>query len=344
MNLQEFSKEFDTHFFIFVKAKIKKYKNLAKNKDIEDFIKHTEFYLQGGKRLRPYGIYLGLLESRNNIKETDWMVMIAVELIHALALIHDDVIDKAFTRRNVFSINGFIEKKQTVIRGDKHHYANSQAILVGDLLYAAAFEILFRAKPSEKVYTVVQELLDEVIVGQMIDVKLAASEQASKQVILRKTKYKTALYTFSRPFQIGAILGNLSEEKQRELFVVGEKLGILFQTQDDYLDVFGDEKVLKKEGMNDIREGQQTLLTDHFFNNANEEQKKVFLKFFGVTFPVKQGVIIQNLFRTVGSEKYLITEIHSLFKKIRKTVDDVNFSKQTKILLHDIINQLEKRM
>ncbi len=343
MNLQEFSKEFDTHFFVFVKAKIKKYKSLAKDQEIEDFISHVEMYLQGGKRLRPYGIYLGLSDSRKKIKETDWMVMIAVELIHALALIHDDIIDKSLTRRDVFSVNGFIEKKQTVVRGNKHHYANSQAILVGDLLYAAAFEILFKAKPNEKVYSLVQELLDEVIVGQMIDVKLAASEQASKQLILRKAKYKTALYTFSRPFQIGALLGKLSDEKQQELFRIGEKLGILFQIQDDYLDVFGDEKILKKEGMNDIREGQQTLLTDHFFNNANEEQKKVFLKFFGRDFPRSQTIVIQNLLREVGSEEYLRKEMSSSFKKIRKSIDTSNFSQQTKDSLNDIVSRLEAR-
>jgi geranylgeranyl diphosphate synthase type I len=343
MNLQEFSKEFDTHFFVFVKAKIKKYKSLAKDQEIEDFISHVEMYLQGGKRLRPYGIYLALSDSRKKIKETDWMVMIAVELIHALALIHDDIIDKSLTRRDVFSVNGFIEKKQTVVRGNKHHYANSQAILVGDLLYAAAFEILFKAKPNEKIYSLVQELLDEVIVGQMIDVKLAASEQASKQLILRKAKYKTALYTFSRPFQIGALLGKLPDQKQQDLFRIGEKLGILFQIQDDYLDVFGDEKILKKEGMNDIREGQQTLLTDHFFNNANEEQKKVFLKFFGRDFPLSQTIVIQNLLREVGSEEYLIKEMSSSFKKIRKSIDTSNFSQQTKDSLNDIVSRLEAR-
>lgn len=344
MNLQEFSKEFDRHFFTFIKIKVKKYKNLAKDEEIEDFINHVESYLKGGKRLRPFGIYIGILESRKKLKETDWMVMIAVELIHALALIHDDIIDKSLTRRNVFSINGFIEHTQTIVRGNKHHYANSQAILVGDLLYAAAFEILFQARPRQEVYSAVQDLLDEVIVGQMIDVKLAASHQASRQLILRKTKYKTALYTFSRPFQIGSLLGGASQEKQKELFYIGEKLGILFQIQDDYLDVFGSENILQKESMNDIREGQQTLLTDHFFTNANEEQKKVFSKFFGTSFQAKHGTEVQNLFRAAGSEKYLVDEILSSFKKIKKSVDKVSFSKQTKESLLDIITRLEARM
>jgi geranylgeranyl pyrophosphate synthase len=344
MNLQEFSKEFDKYLFRFIKQKIKKYKKLAKDKDIENFICHIEKYLKNGKRLRPYGVYLTFSESKKALKERDWMVMLCVELIHALALIHDDIIDRAVSRRGVASINGFIQNQASFARGDKNHYANSQAILIGDLLYAAAFEILFEAKTQQKVHNSIVELLDEVIVGQMIDVKLAYTERASKHLILRKTKYKTAFYTFARPFEIGSILGGLSTQKQKEFFNIGEKMGILYQLQDDYLDVFGDEKILKKEGMNDIREGQQTLLTDYFFSHANEEQKILFNNFLGKNFLPKHSVTIRNLLQEVGTGEYILKEIKVSTKKIETLISKSTANAKTKASLLSLIAMLGARI
>ncbi len=344
MNLQQFSQEFDKRFFVFTHKKIKSYKMLAKDKDIEAFIEHVDLYLQGGKRLRPYSIYIGILESGKKLQDSHWLVMIAVELIHALALIHDDVIDKALTRRDVPSINGFIEKNQKIVRGDKTHYSNSQAILVGDLLYAAAFQALSESKASQDVFSEIIQLLDEVIVGQMIDVKLASYPQADTKLITRKTKYKTALYTFSRPFQIGCLLGKVSEDTQKKMFSIGEQIGILFQVQDDYLDMFGSEQILKKEIMNDIREGQQTLLTDHFLKHATEDQKNIFMKFYGTSFSSKHNKVLQALFEETGTKMFTYKEMEKSFKKIRKSIEIGNFSKKTTEAFLDVLNRLEARM
>jgi geranylgeranyl diphosphate synthase type I len=343
MTIQEFSKKFDTHLFSFLEEKLKHYKKLLQDKDLETFISHIEDYTRGGKRLRPYGAYIGLMEAGKRTNPSDWMVMVSLELIHVLALVHDDIIDKADDRRGVVSLHTYAAQQASLVRGDRVHYGNSQAILVGDLVFSAAFEALSRAKASSFVQKTVHELLDEVILGQMIDVKLAYSETASKNLILRKSKYKTALYTFARPFEIGARLAKLSPKKQTELFQIGELLGVTYQIQDDLLDVFGNEKILQKQIMNDIREGQQTLLTDYFWNHANENQKQLFSQYFGNRFSSKEIPAIQNILREVGVEQYLRKELAKYFSKTKKAIDFSSLSKETQARLMVLVESLEKR-
>lgn len=343
MNLQEFKKEFDLHFLGFVKEKIKDYKKLAKDKEMRAFFSHLEVYIKGGKRLRPYGAYLGFVESGKKPTQKEWLVFISLELIHVLALIHDDIIDKAEDRRGVETINAFIENNCTLVRGDSKHFANSQAVLVGDIVFAAAFQALRCADVSVSIQDKIHQLLDEVIIGQMIDVRLAHVGVATKAEILTKSKYKTALYTFARPFEIGAMLGGLSEKKTQDFVQIGELLGLTYQIQDDYLDVFGSRDVLQKELLNDIREGQQTLVTHYFFQSATPEEKQLFEKYFGKSFSKQQVKNIIELFDTTGVKTKVYKELESYFKKTKQAIHNSSLSSHSKESIENLIALLEKR-
>lgn len=344
MTLQEFTKEFDRHFIPFVRQALKRYKKLVRDEEIFKLISHIETYASGGKRLRPYGVYLGLQTKNKKIGVSEWMVMISLELIHVLALVHDDIIDKALTRRSTDSVNGYITKEVSLVRGDGVHYANSQAILVGDLMFSLAFQALAESRVPVAVQHKVHQLLDEVILGQMIDVKLAVSKEASRDLILRKSKYKTALYTFARPFEIGGLVAKAPMHVQKNLYTIGELLGLAYQAQDDYLDVFGNEAILKKDIMNDIREGQQTLLTHYFFSHANEEQKALFSKYFGTSFSEKYNPTIRSLFGEVGVDVHCKKEVMDLFAKTRKKIRESSlpFSVQSKF--QELVDALEARI
>lgn len=344
MTLQNFSKEFDRYFIPFVRKALKKYKTIIQDEELFQAIQHLEIYVQGGKRLRPYGVYLGLSERKKTPRKEDWLVMISVELIHVLALIHDDIIDKALTRRDVASVNGNIEKEHTIVRGSLTHYATSQAILIGDLMFSLAFQALAESGARLPVQQKIHQLLDEVILGQMIDVKLGAVKEVSKDMIIRKSKYKTALYTFARPFEIGACLAKVPPQKQKDLASIGEHLGICYQIQDDFLDVFGNETILKKDIMNDVREGQQTLITHYFFTRANDEQKKLFLKHFGTPFSEKYNAIIRSLFMETGVDTIVHKEMVEWFEKTKRKVRSSSLSTQTQVHILDLIETLRKRI
>jgi len=344
MNLQEFRKEFDVHFSAFVKRKVKEYKNLAKDKETREFFTHLETYVKGGKRLRPYAAFMAFSESGKQISEKEWLVFISLELVHVLALIHDDIIDRALDRRGIDTIHTFIEKNTPIVRGDKKHFSNSQAILVGDIIFAASFQALRESQTSADVQYKIHQLLDEVIIGQMIDVNLAHGDFSTRAQIMTKSKYKTALYTFSRPFEVGALLGGISEKKQHDLYTIGEMLGVSYQLQDDYLDIFDTKNTLQKELLNDMKEGQQTLITYHILKQANEDQKKTFLKYFGKNFSIKDSKKIIKLITDLQIDTICEREILSLFEKTKRLVQNSSLSDTTQQYIINLVSLLEARM
>lgn len=343
MNLAEFRQEFDKHFFMFVDKKISDYNTLTDETTFRSLFSYLKTYIEGGKRLRPYAAYLAFSESEKEVTDKEWLVFIALELIHVLALIHDDIIDKATKRRGIDSVHVFIQKNFQTVRGDGDHFANSQALLVGDLIFSSAFQALYNSGISSDVSTTIHKMLDEVILGQMIDVDLAYGEIASKSKIITKSKYKTALYTFARPFEVGCLLGGVSFSVQRDFFRTGELIGLTYQMQDDYLDVFDTKDVLQKEIMNDIKEGQQTLVTYYFFEKASQEQRSRFLEYFGVDFSASHAQDILHLFKELDIQKDVKKELDQLFTDTKESLDHSGFSEKTKKSLVELITILEKR-
>lgn len=344
MNLQEFRNEFDKHLLVFVNKKIQDYTTLLGNKETQAVFAHVGKYIEGGKRIRPYSAYLALCESGKTPIVRDWAVFVALELIHVLALIHDDIIDKAQERRGIASLHTYISKLYPLTRGDSVHFGNSQAILVGDIIFAAAFQSLFESHAPVDVQRKVHQMLDEVILGQMLDVELAHTEPVSRDVIVEKSRYKTALYTFARPLEIGALLSGSSEKAQETLCVVGESLGLLYQLQDDFLDIFDTKNELKKELMNDIQEGQQTFVTECFFRVASQENREKFLQYFGKNLSNDDALIVRDLLKSVGVYDILVAELSDTFDSVRKRINSSELSGDTQSRLHDLLELLERRM
>jgi len=343
MNLKEFRQKFDKRFFMFVDEKISDYNTLTDEKSFKSLFSYLKNYIKGGKRLRPYAAYVAFSESGKKLTDKEWLVFISLELIHVLALIHDDIIDKAAKRRGVDSVHVFIQKNFNIVRGNAKHFSNSQALLVGDLIFSSAFQALCRAGVSGEVSSTVYKMLDEVILGQMIDVDLAYGDVAPRSKIITKSKYKTALYTFARPFEIGCLLGNISPVTQSNFFEIGELIGLTYQTQDDYLDVFDTRNILQKELMNDIKEGQQTLITYHFFEKASQEQRSKFLQYFGHNFSTLHVQEILGLFKELNIQENVKKELDQLFKDTKKNLSNSDFSEKTKKSLLELIITLEKR-
>lgn len=343
MDIKEFKKEFDPKLIEYVKEKNRGYKKLSKDKDMKDFFSHLEAYVKDGKRIRPYCAYIGYQESGKRLSKNFWDVAIALELVHVMALIHDDIIDNADSRRGLSSVHNFIKENNKVRSGKHHHYSISQALLIGDLVLVSAFESLLNLKINELTKRKIHQLIDEVILGQMIDVDLAHKGIVSKKIIMAKSKYKSALYTMARPLEIGAVVGGITGSRLGQLVEMGEYLGLAYQTQDDALDIFGSEKILKKKLFNDIREGQQTLLTDHFFKNAKPKDKKEFLKYFGKNFSLSIGKKLSNIMRETGTEVYIKKEMTKFFNKTKKSVELSSLNNKTKNLILELTNKIESR-
>ena len=217
--------------------------------------------LSGGKRLRPAFCHWGFRAAGG---EPDDPRVIdagaAFELLHAFALIHDDVMDGSALRRGATTVH--LEFADTHVesswRGEHRRFGDGVAILAGDLAAVLADELL--ADLPAEALTVWNRLRLEVNIGQYLDILGAAegtTDLARARLIAR---YKSGKYTVERPLHLGAAIGGGLDELAPVLSAYGEPLGEAFQLRDDLLGVFGDPEVTGKPVGDDLREGKPTTL------------------------------------------------------------------------------------
>ncbi len=230
--------------------------------------------LGGGKRLRPGFAYWGYRAAGGEDAEEVITALAALELVHASALIHDDVIDGSHPRRGGPSahLRFALLHKESGWRGDPAAFGTAAAILLGDLclvwsdemLHASGIDpvTLARARP------VFDEMRTEVTVGQYLDIHTQATGDTSTRRASLVARYKSAKYTVERPLLIGAALADAPASIARAYSEYGLPLGEAFQLRDDVLGVFGDPAVTGKPAGDDLREGKRTYLVAAAFEAA----------------------------------------------------------------------------
>ena len=229
-----------------------------------------EFVLRGGKRVRPAFAYWGwrsVAEDPGHPEDPAVLRLFsALELLHACALIHDDVIDASATRRGLPTVHRiFAERhRHNSWLGSPEQFGLSAAILLGDLSLVWADDIVATADlPADahrRVRRVWSDIRTEVLGGQYLDIANEASGADSAASALNVNTYKTASYTVTRPLQLGAAAAADRPDVQRIFHEVGTDLGIAFQLRDDVLGVFGNPAVTGKPSGDDLRSGKRTVL------------------------------------------------------------------------------------
>ncbi|RFU22558.1 polyprenyl synthetase family protein [Geodermatophilus marinus] len=224
----------------------------------------------GGKRLRPLFAYWGWRGlTGEGPAEDDAAVLRAVaalEFVHASALVHDDVMDGAVTRRGRAATHvGFARLHgDSALAGDGEAFGVGAAILVGDLALVWSDELLRRSGISPAALTRARGVWDtmrtEVTAGQYLDLLRAAGGLPGPHGALTVARYKSAGYTVQRPLQLGAAIAGAGERAAEVCTAIGLPLGEAFQLRDDVLGVFGDPSVTGKSADDDLREGKRTLL------------------------------------------------------------------------------------
>jgi geranylgeranyl pyrophosphate synthase len=227
---------------------------------------------EGGKRLRPlfaYWGWRGVAADAAGPAEDDAAVLRAVaalEFVHASALVHDDVMDGAVTRRGRPATHvGFAARHGAgALAGDRAAFGVGAAILVGDLALVWSDELLrcsgVTAAALARARPVWDIMRTEVTAGQYLDLLRAAGGLPGPAGALTVARYKSAGYTVQRPLQLGAAIAGSGRRVADAYTAIGLPLGEAFQLRDDVLGVFGDPAVTGKSADDDLREGKQTLL------------------------------------------------------------------------------------
>lgn len=285
--LIKFKQKFDVYLEQYLNKKIKNIGKFTKDPSILEYINYLkEISLSGGKRIRPYLAFLMYQALCRKNKEKEVLsFLVFLEIFHIFCLIHDDIMDKSNLRHGIPTVHTYISSllKKDQRTGDLTHVGNSQAILLGDILLTWSQEIIninndFNPKILQTVKTYFYEMVDEVSIGQMIDVDIATRKKISKELIDEKTKLKTAGYSFTKPLLIGAALsGNTNKNTETFCKEFGLAMGIAFQTQDDLLDIISSDSELGKTASLDKSQNQHTYFT--YFSSL-EYGKKIIEKNF----------------------------------------------------------------
>ena len=228
--------------------------------------------LGGGKRLRPAFCHWGWVGAGG---DPDDPVVVdagaAFELLHAFALLHDDVMDGSDTRRGFRTAHLDFAARHAIggWRGEARRFGEGAAILIGDLAFVYADALLTAAPPDA--VAVWNELRIELNMGQFLDVVGTARGDTDHDGARRIASYKSGKYTVERPLHLGAALAGRLDELRPLYSAYGLPLGEAFQLRDDLLGAFGESALTGKPVGDDLREGKPTPLLAIAVSRAGAE-------------------------------------------------------------------------
>jgi geranylgeranyl diphosphate synthase type I len=278
--------------------------------------------ITGGKRLRAMFCWWGFRAVRpvSDPQEEAWLLRAAaaLELLHASALVHDDLMDASDTRRGRPSVHRAFEARHrdSGWRGDPRQYGEAAAVLLGDLLLAWSDELLRTSGFPDAAVLAALRFFDttrtEVVTGQFLDVSVQARGGCDVGDSMRVLRYKSAKYSVERPLHVGAALAGATAAQVAALSAYGVPLGEAFQLRDDLLGVFGDPDVTGKPAGDDLSEGKRTVLVALAMQALPAEDAATLDSGLGRSLDPDEVAALQRLIRRSGAEAEVERRIEAL--------------------------------
>lgn len=317
---------------------------------LADIMAHPgNIVLSGGKRVRPY---VALLMYRAG-QGADYLkaleTLVSLEVFHSFCLMHDDIIDRGMERHGVPTMHVYASAKlaQKRRRGDIQHLGEGFALLLGDLMFAWSNEIFNSSQLlSERLSAarpIFSKMINEVVIGQLIDVDVMTRDTVPDSLIERKMRLKTASYTFVKPMQIGLRLATDDENLNRFSQEFGMSLGLGFQIQDDMLDIISSPDKTTKTLFADLREHQHTFFTQYIFDRGTASERKYLRSIFGADISLDQRQEVLNLFGESGALEAGRTTIKNHFDRAEECLDGIDLDETVKGQLGSLVRFIRNR-
>jgi geranylgeranyl diphosphate synthase type I len=277
-----------------------------------------EFISRGGKRVRPAMAMLACAaaggEPRRALDSG-----CAIEVFHAAALIHDDIMDASILRR---------EHKCAHIQHGIPLAINAGDYALGLVCTIVVRDPLLEDRTKLEVLDVIGEMSARTVEGQALDVGWVRDDiyDLTADDYLGMALGKTGYYSGIAPLKVGAIIAGATAEEERALELFGKNSSIAFQLQDDLLNILGDERTMGKDFLSDVLEGKRTLMVIHCLAAAGpaDRQRLVDLLRLGQSKDREQALEVVAMLRKYGSIDYarsyarnLITEACSYLTAVR---------------------------
>lgn len=267
----------------------------------------------GGKRLRPVLMLLAYNLFKENVEDI-FSQAAGIETYHNFTLLHDDLMDNADIRRG----------KPTVHK----KWDDNTAILSGDAMLILSYQLMMNGCPLEYVSRVMDtfgQAALEVCEGQQWDMEFENRSDVSVDEYLEMIRLKTSVL-LAASLKIGAILAGASCEDVRKLYDFGIKIGLAFQLQDDYLDVYGDPAVFGKNIGGDICSNKKTFMLITALNKSAGKEREELMKWISLEkFDAKEKIeSVTRIYNSVGVAECCMEKIESLYAEGIRLLDEVS--------------------
>jgi len=324
--------------------------------------------LGGGKRLRPAFFAWGVVAAGGLPAPGALPSLLdaaaSFDLLHASALVHDDVMDSSDLRRGQPAAHRRFEALHDAAGwlGDGPGFGRAGAILLGDLLIMWSAQLLGEARLVTEGVARALPLVDlmrtEVTCGQYLDMVVQATplprwlpEVDGRPALAgaladadRVTEHKTARYTVVRPLQAGAAVGGADERLSEQLRAYGSPLGRAFQFRDDLLGVFGDPEVTGKPAGDDLREGKRTVLVAQAYARTDPAGRQLLVDLLGDPDLGPDGVArLQDVIATSGATAEVEATIAAAHDEALSALDAADVSDEGRTALRALAEAAVRR-
>lgn len=307
-------------------------KNLPLDREPHGLYEPIEYVLSlGGKRIRPM-LMLMAYELWKDDSEKILPQAVALETFHNFTLLHDDVMDNADVRRG----------KPTVHK----KWNENTAILSGDNMLVFAFKWMQQC-PSDKMPAVLGTFTDtaiEIDEGQQLDIDFEERDDVREEEYIEMIRLKTSVL-LACAAKIGAIMADAPKEDAENIYKFGEAIGLSFQLQDDYLDVYGNPEVFGKAIGGDITSNKKTYMLINAFNKAEGAEKKELEQWIGAKdFDRDEKVkAVTRIYNSLGIDKMAKAKMEQYYNDAIAFLDKINVPESRKQALRYYADSMMKR-
>jgi len=285
----------------------------------------------GGKRIRPVLMLMAYNLYRDDVKPCI-MPALGLEIFHNFTLLHDDFMDHAEVRRGKACVH--------------RKWDDNTAILSGDNMLVMSFHYMMQCDEAKMpaVMRLFSKTATEIDEGQQYDIDFETRNDVTEAEYIEMIRLKTSVL-LACALQIGALLAGASEQDAQALYRYGECLGLAFQLQDDYLDVYGIEKTFGKKIGGDILCDKKTFMLINALLHASDEERRELQRWVGCKDCNTDEKIkaVTDLYTKIGVDRMAQERMNSYYAEAETCLAQVNLADERKQMLRSIAGELMGR-
>ncbi len=282
----------------------------------------------GGKRIRPVLMLMAYNLYRDDV-ERIMTNALAIETYHNYTLLHDDLMDRADVRRGKPCVHKV--------------WDDNTAILSGDAMLVLSYQMMADCDAAKlaQVMALFTETALQIGEGQQYDLEFENRNDVREEEYIEMIRLKTSVL-LACALKIGALLADAPQSDADALYEFGEKMGLAFQLQDDYLDVYGDFKVFGKKIGGDILCNKKTFMLINAMARADEDKKEELARWLEVTeyVPEEKIAAVTKLYDELEIPRLALDKIAAYFDEAKDALARVQVDEARKTNLWELALQM----